>query len=318
MNGIITERIQPLPWPPSPVEFAGGFAAPPLPAEGVVMWNINTACNYRCSYCTQRFLEDRARWAQDTAAFLRGFRQLPGRWEIKLSGGEPFQHPTLLEIVSGLRELGHSISVVTNFSAAPEKLQAFLQAADTALRVFSASLHLEYVREPNDLQAFIDKGQMVQANLPAPGTFNVTCVATKHKLPRLAELAERFAAEGLRFKVQPEKQSRDIIHYTAEEQAELLRLGGHNGSGEVAWNFAGRPCWSGARAFTLDDRGQAWRCYPARRYRAQYLGNLLDGSFRLAPGPSLCLYAYCNCTVPLERGMMPRTRNDNEGESHEI
>lgn len=282
------------------------------------MWNINTTCNYRCSYCTQRFLEDRARWARDTTAFLRGFSQLPGPWEIKLSGGEPFQHPTFLEIVSGLRSLGHSISVVTNFSASPEKLQAFLNAAGAALRVFSASLHLEYISQPSDLQAFIDKGKTVQANLPPQGAFNVTCVATQQHLPYLAELAERFAVQGLRFKVQPEKQSGDVIPYTAAEQAELLRLGGHNRSGQVAWNFAGRPCWSGARAFTLDDRGQAWRCYPARRYRAQYLGNLLDGSFRLAAGPSPCLYAYCNCTVPLERGMMPITKDLNAGETDEI
>ena len=27
----------------------------PRPGEGVISWDINTACNYRCRYCNPRF-----------------------------------------------------------------------------------------------------------------------------------------------------------------------------------------------------------------------------------------------------------------------
>jgi MoaA/NifB/PqqE/SkfB family radical SAM enzyme len=279
----------------------------------VVTWNINTTCNYRCSYCTQRFLDDRKRWLRDGPAFLRGFGALDGRWEVKISGGEPFLHPNLLEIVEGLRDLGHLVSVVTNFSASREKLRAFLDAAGEQLRVFSASLHLEYVGEPAEIEGFIDKAVWVQEQLTGCATLNVTSVATRAHLPRLEAVARSFISRGLRFKVQPEKQDREVIRYTEEEKELILRLGGHNGLGEVAPSFKGRPCWAGARSFTLDDRGHAWRCYPARRFRAQYLGNFLDRSFKLARGPSPCLYGYCNCTVPIERGMMPRDNQSEEG-----
>ena len=104
-----------VPWPPEPVYRSGGYVATVRPSSGVVTWNINTTCNYRCSYCTQRFLEDRGRWLRDVPAFLRGFARLPGQWEIKISGGEPFLHPALLDIVTGLRHLGCTISIVTNF-----------------------------------------------------------------------------------------------------------------------------------------------------------------------------------------------------------
>ena len=295
-----------MPWPPRPVFRSGGHAATPRPAEGVVTWNINTTCNYRCSYCTQRFLDDRKRWARDGPAFLRGFAQLEGRWEVKISGGEPFLHPHLVEMVGGLRELGHAVSVVTNFSAGEESLRAFLDAAGPALRVFSASLHLEYVGGPAELEAFLCKAAWVQRRLPPDASFNATCVATLGNLPRLEQIAELFERRGVRFKIQPEKQNREVIRYTEEQEGLVLRLGGHNGLGQVSPSFRGRPCWAGARSFTLDDRGNAWRCYPARRFRTQFLGNFLDGSFRLAKGPSPCLYDYCNCTVPIERGMMPR------------
>jgi hypothetical protein len=133
----------------------------------------------------------------------------------------------------------------------------------------------------------------------------VTTVATRERLARLAHLARWFDERGIAFKVQPEKQDREVIAYTDEERAALLALGGHNGTGEIRHDFGGRPCWAGALSFTLDDRGDAWRCLPARRYRAQYLGTMLEGTFQLARGPSPCLYTYCNCTVPIERKMMP-------------
>ena len=282
----------------------------PRPDEGVVSWNINTACNYRCSYCTQRFKEDRGRWARDTPRFLEAFARLPGRWEIKLSGGEPFVHPTLSEITAGLAALGHRISVVTNFSASDEKLHAFVRAAAGRVGIFSCSLHLEYV---DDLEPWIARARsMAQAlaaaadpSLPAPHLC-VTSVATREVLPRLAELAVRFAAAGVSFKIQPEKQDRDVIAYTVDEEEQLLALGGHNLTGRIVHRYQGLPCWAGARYFILDDEGTAFRCYPARRYKIERMGDFLSPEFRLADAPALCQYATCNCTVPIARGMMPQ------------
>jgi hypothetical protein len=282
--------------------------APPRPVEGVISWNINTACNYRCSYCTQRFKEDRGRWSRDTPHFLEAFARLEGRWEIKLSGGEPFVHPTLTEIVGGLADLGHRVSVVTNFSAKRAALSAFVAAARGRVGVFSASLHLEYLEDPDE---FIQRLLWLEGELRAsadpelpPPEVCVTSVATRDFLPRLAEVGQRFAAAGLRFKVQPEKQNRDVVDYSSDEEELILALGGHNLTGQIAHEFLGQPCWSGSRYFILDDEGQAYRCYPARRYKVERLGSFLSPEFRLADGPETCLYRYCNCTVPIARGMM--------------
>lgn len=287
--------------PPLPTEAVA--EAMPVPLEGVISWNMNTTCNYRCTYCTQRFIDDRGRWATDTPRFLEAFARLPGRWEIKLSGGEPFQHPTLLEVVQGLVTLGHRISVVTNFSMSDAKLQRFLEVTHGHLRVLSASLHLEYVP---DIDAFIAKAQRTKVALAEGASLCVTCVATRENFPHLESLHARFLDAGITFKVQPEKQDRDVVTYGAEELELLARLGGHNLTGAVAWDFYGRPCWAGARYFILDHVGEAYRCYPARRYRVERLGNFLEPDFRLGDGPTLCRYHYCNCTVPISRGMMKR------------
>ncbi len=305
--------------------------APPPPLEGVVSWNMNTTCNYRCSYCTQRFLDDRRRWARDVPAFLDAFGALPQLsgvpWEIKLSGGEPFLHPGFVDVVAGLRARGLFISVVTNFSridrsgrdsarrpedaawgpeaGAPidndDDVDAFLDAAGEQLRVLSCSLHLEFA----DVKRFRARAVRAQRRLPTGASLVVTCVATRENLPRLRALASTFADDGLRFKVQPEKQEREIVAYDDDGVALLRLLGGHNGTGHIAHDYGGQPCWAGARYFIVDDVGAAFRCYPARRYRVEALGNIVDGTFRLGDAASPCRYRSCNCTVPIARGMMP-------------
>jgi organic radical activating enzyme len=275
--------------------------SPPYPLEGVASWNMNTTCNYRCSYCTQRFVDDRGQWAADGPRFVAAFLALPGDWEIKLSGGEPFQHPDFLGLVGALADGGRRVSVVTNLSASPQKLQRF--AERTAIRpgLISASLHLEY----SSAQVVIDK--LLALSGVHRGRVLATIVATRGNLPLLPELRARFADVGLELRVQPEKQDRDVIDYSAAERAALLQLGGHNGTGNIDPDLSGRPCWAGGRYFVVDHKGDAWRCYPARRHRREPLGNLLDGSLRLNVDARPCQYSYCNCTVPQQRGMVDST-----------
>ena len=255
--------------------------AAPRPDEGVVSWNMNTTCNYRCSYCTQRFLDDRQRWARDVPAFLAAFGALPDQtgvpWEIKLSGGEPFLHPGFVDVVRGLAERNLFISVVTNFS-----------------RIDKAGA------DDDDVTAHLQVCcQGPQASLV------VTCVASQQNLNRLQDLQQSFAEVGVRFKVQPEKQDREIVAYDDDGVALLRLLGGHNGTGHIAHDYGGQPCWAGARYFIVDDLGEAFRCYPARRYRVERLGNVVDGTLRLQDAAAPCRYRSCNCTVPIARGMMP-------------
>ncbi len=206
--------------------------------------------------------------------------------------------------------MGHRISVVTNFSSTRERLSRFVEAAAGRVGVFSCSLHLEYV---DDVAAFADKARWLQeqlerradSSLPAPSV-NVTTVTTRPALGRLDELAALFLEHGVTFKVQPEKQDRDVVPYDDAARALLLRHGGHNHTGVLEHRFEGLPCWSGARYFILDDLGEAFRCYPARRYKVERMGSFLDPSFRLDDEAKPCRYSTCNCTVPIARGMMPR------------
>src|SRR5262249_56364222 len=137
-----------------------------------------------------------------------------------------------------------------------DKLAAFVAAARGRGGGFSCSLHLEYVE---DIDGLCDKAAWLAAELsvhhdPAlpPPHLNVTSVATRAALPRLGALAARFAAAGVPFKVQPERQDGAVIAYDAGEEAELVALGGHNRTGRIVHRYLRRPCWAGARHFILD------------------------------------------------------------------
>lgn len=279
------------------------MTVPRYPLEGVVSWNMNTTCNYRCSYCTQRFVDDRGRWARDLPRFIGAFAALPGDWEIKLSGGEPFRHPDFLPTVRALIAANRRVSVVTNLASPIEELIEYVEATQPRAGVLSASLHLEYA----DPGAFLQK--VIEVHARHAGNVVVTCVATRANLPRLGALRTQFTDAGIAFRIQPEKQDRDVIAYDASEKATLIQLGGHNGTGDIAPSFAGDSCWAGARYFIVDHEGEAFRCYPARRLRRERLGNVLDGTFQLRDDPQQCRYAYCNCTVPQQRGMVEARRS---------
>lgn len=272
------------------------------PVDGVVSWNMNDTCNYRCSYCTQRHMPDRSGRLDEIETTLVAFRDLPGHWEFKLSGGEPFQQPGLDQIVAGLVEMGHSISVQTNFSASPENLSSFLEASRGALNIFSASLHLEYATP----QSFVDSYELVRPYEDLGVRFHVTSVGVPDRLAELRDSIGPFLREhGIVLKVQPEKIAGYVRDYSDEQKQILLELGGHNQTGQIEHNFQGRLCYSGANYIVIKSTGEAYRCYPGSRVGGRFarLGSLTEG-ITLLDGPRICPYTYCNCTVPIQRGMV--------------
>ena len=210
--------------------------------HGVVSWNMNDVCNYRCSYCTQRHMGDRTGRLEDIEQTLASFRNLPGHWEFKLSGGEPFRQPGLDQIVSGLVSMGHSISIQTNFSAAEPELRSFLEASRGALNIFSASLHLEYVSP----EPFVEKYNIVKEYESLGVNFHVTSVGVPDRLVQLRDEVEPYFREhGINLKVQPEKIRGYVRDYTDNQKEILLQLGGHNQTGKIEHNFQGKLCFSG-------------------------------------------------------------------------
>ena len=271
-----------------------------------VEWQVCGACNYSCSYCIQ---SPRHRTGLPSAAVVDGllafFGTLPGTWEVKTSGGEPFAFPGFLDgVVRGLVErTPHTVSVLTNLSASREALGRFASLTRGRLGIVSASLHLESVA----VSAFVAKAAWLRERLGDGPSLVVNAVLVPGRLEELLAARRAVEAAGLPFFPQVMKVKAGVHDYAPADRALLpafLGAGNDPARANTAPSYLGRSCWAGADYFVLTQRGDAWRCRTAKRAAEGFLGNVLAGGIALAPGPAPCPYTICPCTVPANRGMV--------------
>jgi hypothetical protein len=246
-----------------------------------VEWQVGGHCNYDCSYCIQ---SKKSRVGQPDEvrvdAILAGLASLPAsvRWEVKMSGGEPFAARLFLErIVPGLVErTPHLVSVLTNFSAPAKSLERFVRLTGDRLRITSASLHLESV-EP---APFLEKARLyrdVRREVAPKSTFVINSVVVPGTVARLLDVQAECEAEGFRFFPQLMKMNGGVFDYAPDERPLVERLlRGSVDPREVnrAPSYEGLHCEAGVWYFTLDQDGEAWSCRTAKRFAKARVASL--------------------------------------------
>ena len=281
--------------------------------QPTVEWQVNGLCNYDCTYCIQSRkhrvgMPDEER----VARIIEGFAALPGVWEIKMSGGEPFAFHGLMKwVIHGLVErTAHRISILTNLSAPLPVLERFCALTGERLGITSASLHLEHV-EPDDFIAKAAAYRDLRARHNPHSSFVVNSVLVPGRLEAQAAIKALVEAEGLRYFPQLMKIKGGVYPYDDRDVARIEALtGGNHDPNAVnrAPSYQGLHCEAGAWYFVVDQTGQAWSCRTGKRFSDAdadaSLGNLTDGTFarRLKGGP--CPWPICPCTVPANRGVV--------------
>ncbi len=194
--------------------------------EPTIEWQTNGVCNYDCSYCIQ---SKKYRTGQPSEAevdrFLEFFANLPGVWEIKMTGGEPFAWRGFMDwVVPGLARLPHRVSVLTNLSAPVPVLRRFVDLAGDKLRVISASLHREFVDETE----FIAKAVTLKSWLRPETTLVVNNVLVPGTLASLPPVRAQVEAAGLSYFPQVMKTKHGVFAYDADEKPLVQLLTGRN------------------------------------------------------------------------------------------
>jgi MoaA/NifB/PqqE/SkfB family radical SAM enzyme len=278
----------------------------PIAMRPCASWNVVGQCNYTCSYCVQK-PETRKGipTREEVEKFLAAWDALPGRWEFKMSGGEPFLLKSLPEVALRLARRGHQVSVLTNLSAPKERIAAFVEASGTSLRTFSTSLHREMIGEAEFLEKIVWLRRLLDGVPRA--TLVVNSVLVPGELDRLYETKIRFEAAGIKYYPQMMRVDGKNYRYSDAEWEKVLRIIGARATPRevnMGYSFTGKPCWAGARYFIVTHRGNAYSCYPGKRTGKGFLGNVLKGTFRLWHGQHVCIYDVCPCTVPQNRGIV--------------
>lgn len=271
-----------------------------------VEWQVAGACNYDCSYCIQSRRHRVGRPSRGTVDGLLAFlASLPGRWEVKMSGGEPFAFPLFLSrVVPGLvSETPHTVSVLTNLSAPPATLERFADLTRGRLGIVSASLHLE----STTVVEFLARARLLRERIGSGPSLVVNAVLVPGRLAELFEAKRAVEEAGLPFFPQVMKVKGGVHDYGADDRVLLPGFLGADGDPRRenrAPSYFGRRCWAGVDYLVLAQEGDAWSCRTAKRFGEGFLGNALEGGVRLLAGPKACPYTICPCTVPANRGMV--------------
>lgn len=271
-----------------------------------VEWQVCGTCNYDCSYCIQSKASRVGHPSDDeVTGFLAFFRALPGTWEVKMTGGEPFAFKAFLgRIVPGLVDgTPHRISVLTNLSAPRSALARFAALTYGRLGIVSASLHLEHTTA----EEFAEKALALREGMAPDASLVCNTVLVPGRLEDVARAKVHLEARGLKVFPQVMKTKHGVFDYAADDRRRLVVLTGERPTprdANLAPSYRGHRCWTGVDYFVLTQTGDAWSCRTARRHGEGSLGNVHRGDFARATEPVVCAYDICPCTVPANRGMI--------------
>jgi MoaA/NifB/PqqE/SkfB family radical SAM enzyme len=265
-------------------------------------WDISYRCDYKCSYCRvdtwrETRYADVAKWTRIWDEIFANY----GTTHIRFSGGEPFLYPGFIELMRVLGER-HTLNVTTNLHIDERKLvRECGPIADKSCLVISSSYHPEYCR----LDEFIAKVLYLKSH----GIYtSVSMVAWPPFLQDIPRVKGEMEKNDIQFQVIPlgghffEKDYPG--GYTDEERAALARLAVtvSNKASKTMFDFKvgqedrktpRRLCRMGMNFGMIRPNGDVFRCCTFEK--CAYLGNILDGTFKLIEEPQWCELEPCNC-----------------------
>lgn len=265
-------------------------------------WDISYVCNYKCSYCIiDTWRQTTYLTPEEWKTIWDSIYELYGSTHIRFSGGEPTVYPDFWRI---LRYLGehHTLNITTNLSF---DVEAFVReikpVADKARLVVSASYHPEFVEAEDFIKRILylkENGICASASMVSWPAYLKNAKAAMDMMQRNGIQFLIIPLQGTHFgKQYPES-------YTDEERVLLQKLSvlTSNPVSKVMADFKlqdhpednkARLCRMGQNAAVLRPNGDAYRCCCFEK--AAYLGNIIDGTFKLLDEPAYCGLKPCKC-----------------------
>ena len=130
-----------------------------------IEWNLGKRCNYDCSYCGSD-IHDRESSHLSLEVIEKTVKQIASvagsqgkECRISLTGGEPFVHPKIIEILKIIKENGiNKISVTTNGSVPLKKYAESIPYID----YFIFSYHFEFAYHDKIINTIVELNKLVK------------------------------------------------------------------------------------------------------------------------------------------------------------
>ena len=268
-------------------------------------WAIHHKCNYKCSYCNaprpgkDDFIEARNLGVDKWLAIWNDIYKRYGSCEIQLTGGEPFTYHGIMDLITRLSKI-HTLEFSTNFSW---DVEPFIRNIASDRARVGVSFHPEFA----DFNLFFDKVSKLKKS-----GFEVwvNYVAYPRLLADMAKYKQEVESLGIRFSILPFTGNFEGRSYPAEytdqerkqmlifEEADIVNKKTIDWKLDKEKNITkGKFCRMGQMYARINPDANAYRCCGDGGAGGHngYLGNLIEGSFRLLDSPSLCECSQCPC-----------------------
>ena len=296
-----------------------------------IEWNMGRRCNFDCSYCgadlhdnTSKHMPiEKFEYAVSTMREFYSDKQI----RMSLTGGEPFVHPKILQILELFPKYGvDEVSTITNGSLPLDKYQRALELIDNLI----FSWHFEFLRVDHMKHVLnnLNRKQVKVHLMYLPGKLEeIRGVVdwlqdnnVKYNVRRIRPMTNKnrefnppYASgmkfEGIQWGGAEGYYSDAELEYlstfdkagTAEMNCELFTrdeswLDNVNTLTKNKWNtFKRWKCMAGIETLMIDNDGSVYR---ATCKQGGVLGNIETG-FTLEDDPVICAKQWCNCAADL-------------------
>jgi MoaA/NifB/PqqE/SkfB family radical SAM enzyme len=277
-------------------------------------WQLLNTCNYRCAYCffPPEMLGENLVVHGEPKAWRQAFDRTGLTWLLNITGGEPTIYPRFAELCE-LLTAKHYISFSSNLTNR-SVVELAKRVSPTRIKFINAGLHAEERALRKGLGKFLEHAACLKEH---KFLLFISIVATPDVLSRFDEITAltepidltpipKLMRGSYKRRIYPEAYSASdraaFIHFAArarESYGSMLQRLPERPTIDVFGDqkyinaipkFTGRMCSAGSKFVRLLPDGTIYRC---ELKESNYLGNILDNSFRPQLVKSRCDSEYC-------------------------
>lgn len=180
-----------------------------------ILWFIGKRCNYDCSYCTEYYHDNYSPHIKKEKAFIF-IDQLEEycasqnkKFQLNITGGEPFVHPNILEILKKAKEKINltQLAIISNGSLPI----SIYEAASKYVTNMTISLHLE--QKEIIINQTIEK--IIHLNKIKTWFLNVNLMAVPGKFDLIKSVIEKFNTHEIKFVLRqinpPDQNEKEVL-----------------------------------------------------------------------------------------------------------
>lgn len=230
-------------------------------------------CNFKCKHCYLENIPENHEMNYDEVMKVFSQSKLLKHARIGIAGGEPFLKHDIVEILTGISNLGYKLEITTN-GAFPEKIKTFLMNVDTknvdiAVSIDGLKNTHDKIRDKGSFDKAIQTLKIIQkigVNL-----LQVNTVVQKYNIYELRKIKDYFSSLGIKyhFFIPLLSTKNKRVAYTDVEIEKMLPFMHYRFDIKyllTRGSFRITDCHAGQSTCFMDPTGKVFACMTGQRY----------------------------------------------------